>query len=185
MQLLDTIKHHILQLDEKTFFAYIGGFILGLLLVLGGLFYYYSQASEELVTEIQELNTERTKMRKLFETYAQVRKQEVTVDKLLKENENFRIYDQFTKILEKVIPNGSAIREKPTSELKGKYLEWTLTTNISMVDMKQICELLQAIEENPRLYTKELDITRSATAANKLDVRLAIGTLDLNTTPGT
>ena len=31
MEFLNTIKYHLTQADEKTFFAYIGGFLLGIL----------------------------------------------------------------------------------------------------------------------------------------------------------
>lgn len=186
MVFFDTIRYHLMQLDEKTFFAYIGGFLLGVILIACGLFYYYYSAIEERTEALHALNEKRHEMKKLFETDESVKKQETAVNKMLREDEHFKIGDYFQKVVDKVKLK-DAEKEKNqvnTEQLQGRYRESTLTTRFQMIDMKQLCELLGEIEQNKRVYTKSLDIVRSATAPNKLDVTLAIGTLEQEI-PGT
>lgn len=184
MEILETIKYHITQLDEKTFFAYLGGFLLGMILIVGGLFYFYSTAIEERITELNSLNEQRSTMRTLFETDALVKKQEQEVKKMLKEDEHFKIGDYFKKVTDKLKLNEVAQNRIETAQLEGQYKESVLTTSFQMIDMKQICDLLSEIGLTKRVYIKSLDILRSTTAPTKLDVTLAIGTLE-NEIPGT
>lgn len=183
MQFLDTIKLHILQLDEKTFLAYMGGFLLSMLLIIGGLFYYYYSAVDDLNEQIQELNKKRTEMRVLFERETLVKKQETEVNKMLKEDEHFIIANYFKKVLDKLKLEVTESHTVDTVQLEGKYREYATTARFNNLDMKQICELLEEIETNKRVYTKSLDITRTQTTPAKLNVTLVIGTL-LTEIPG-
>jgi len=177
MEFLDTIKNHIAQLNEKTFFAYIGGFFLGMLLIIGGLFYYYYSAVDDLTTQIEELNTKRTQMRDLFKRETLVKQQETAVNKMLKEDEYFNIGAYFKKVIDKLRLTPVEDRPGDTVQLEGKYREYTLSVRFNDLDMKQICDLLEEIELNKRVYTKSLDIVRSTTVPTKLNVTLLIGTL--------
>ena len=188
MNRLETIKYHITQLDEKTFFAYLGGFLLGIMLIIGGIFYYYSSAVDDLTSEFEELNKQRQEVRLLLETAARVKKQEVAVDKILKEDMEFRIGKPFEEIITKLqlketLTNKQSMNIE-TQEREGKYNENILHADFTALDMKQICELLKEIEDNERLYTISLEIMRSK-VPTKLDVKLAIGTLTLKTIPAT
>ena len=186
MHFLDTIKLHLAQLDEKTFFAYMGGFLLGLFLIISGLFYYYYSAVDDLNEQVQELNTKRTKMRALFERETLVKKQETEVNKMLKEDENFSIGSYFQKVVDKLKLTPKSAIPGNTLQIEGKYREYTISANFSgenALDMKQICELLEEIEANKRVYTKSLDITRAQATPTKLNVTLVIGTL-LTEIPG-
>jgi hypothetical protein len=185
MEFLNTIKNHILQLDTKTFFAYVGGFLLGMLFIMGGLYYYYYDAIDDLTAQIEELNGKREKIRKLLERKTRLEQQEIEVNKLLKEDPNFIIGDYFNQVINKLkltLKEPYTVSETP--KLEGKYQEYTLPARFEAIDMKQICELLEDIENNKRVYTKSLEIVRSGTVPTKLDVTLTIGTL-LNKIPGT
>lgn len=184
MHYLETIKQHLSQLDEKTFYSYLSGFIVGITLIMGGLMYYYFSSIDELTNQLGELNEQREQVRTLFQTAARVKKQEVAVDKVLKEDENFKIGGYFKTVLDKLSLNATQQQVSPSVEREGKYLESILSAQFTQVDMKQICELLNEIEANPRVYTKSIDIIRSKTP-NKLDITLTIGTLQLKAISGT
>jgi hypothetical protein len=184
MQFLENIKIHIAQLDEKTFLAYMAGFLLGTLLIVGGISYYYYSAVADLNDQITELNTKRSEMRKLFERETLLKNQEAEVLKLLKEDTSFSLPHEFKKIC-------TALNLQPAGEptpgdtvlLSGKYREYTLSTRFENIDMKQVCELLEAIEAVKRIYTKSIDITRTQSTPAKLNIMLVIGTL-LTEIPG-
>lgn len=185
MELLNSIKYHLTQLDEKTFFAYIGGFLLGIIIIISGLFYYYYSAVDELTGELHDLNLQSQQVHTLFETAAHVKKQEAAVDKVLKEDADFKISSYFTEAVDKLKLNNKVTVQQPsTVEREGKYRETSLHAEFKELDMKQICELLSEIENNQRVYTKSLEIVR-AKIPTKLDVTLDIGTLILKAIPGT
>ncbi len=185
MEFLNTIKYHLTQADEKTFFAYIGGFLLGILLIIGGIFYFYLSAVDERMNELSALNEERQEVQRLFETATHVKKQEAAVDKVLKDDPYFKISQYFTDIVDTLkLSNKVTVQQPSTIEREGKYRESSLHAQFKELDMKQICELLNAIEENKRVYTKSLEIVR-AKVPTKLDVTLDIGTLLLKAIPGT
>lgn len=178
MQFIDTIKLHIAQLDEKKFLAYMGGFLLGTLLIMSGIFYYYYSAVEDLNDQIETLNKDRSAMRSLFERETRVKKQESDVNKMLKEDTGFNIAEEFKKICTKLSLQSNAEPILGESvQLAGKYREYTLSARFENIDMKQICELLEEIESIKRLYTKSIDITRTQSTPAKLNVTLVIGTL--------
>lgn len=178
MQFLQNIKIHIAQLDQKTFLAYMIGFLAGNLLIMSGIFYYYYSAVADLNDQITELNGKRSEMRILFERETRVKEQEAAVKKMLSQDNAFIIAKEFKEICAKINmqPTGEPVQSE-SLKLQGKYREFTLSTRFDNVDMKQICELLQAIEEVKRIYTKSIDITRTQGMPAKLNVTLVIGTL--------
>lgn len=184
MQFLEDIKLHIAQLDQKTFIAYMVGFLLGNLLIVSGIFYYYYSTVADFNNDFTDLNSKRSEMRMLFEREARVKKQEAEVKEMLSKDNKFIIAEEFKNICAKV--NMQPVGEPVQSEslkLSGKYREYTLSMRFDNVDMKQVCELLQAIEEVKRIYTKSIDIVRAQGMPAKLNATLVIGTL-LTETPG-
>ena len=178
MQFLEPLKLHIAQLDEKTFFAYIGGFFLCMILMSSGILYYYYSATGELHEQFDALKKQRSEMRALFEQEVQVKKQEAEVKKLLSEDPSFNIEEVFKKICEKLRLNFSSITPNTSLQLSGKYREYTLSVRFQNSDMKSVCELLEEIENNKRIYTKSIDIQRVAQSTpTKLNITLVIGTL--------
>ena len=58
--------------------------------------------------------------------------------------------------------------------LKGKYTELKLVSFLRGIDTRQLCDLLQAIEQKPRIYMKEVIITKKDSL---LDINITIATL--------
>jgi ribosomal protein S17E len=52
-----------------------------------------------------------------------------------------------------------------------------LNAKFDTMNMRQLCELLDAVEQNKRIYTKELEIIKSKKVPNTIDVNLTIATL--------
>jgi hypothetical protein len=183
MQFLENIKLRIAQFDEKTFLAYMVGFLLSILLIVAGIFYYYYSAVADLNDQLIELNTKRSEMRILFELQARVKKQEAEVKKMLSEDTGFIIAQEFQKICTTLSLQPAKEPVQGESSQFGQYTEYTLATRFENIDMKQVCELLEALEAVKRIYTKSIDITRTQSTPAKLNVTLVIGTL-LTATPG-
>jgi type II secretory pathway component PulM len=56
------------------------------------------------------------------------------------------------------------------------YDEESLQINFSQMSMKQLCEFLQSLQANPRVFVKDLDITKGS-VAKKINASLTIATL--------
>jgi hypothetical protein len=101
------------------------------------------------------------------------------VNNILAENPDFKIDGFFTDLLSKT---GLERNKKETSISYADrgdkdYREVLLTAKFDTMNMRQLCELLNEIEQNNMVYTKELDIVKSKKIPNTIDVTLTIATL--------
>ncbi len=55
------------------------------------------------------------------------------------------------------------------------YTEESVQINISLVTMKQLCELLQALQTTPRVFVKNLDIVKAS--EKKININMSVATL--------
>lgn len=179
MELLDKIYTYISDLDEKRFYQYGIGFLcaIGLLMLLV-MFQYYRSVSS-LKAQIEQINDAREQARTILEKGLIVKKDQQEIDALIAKDENFNIQGYFEDLLAKLgLSNKKASLEVASPEREGKYRESVLTAKFSGMTMKELTELLQELELNRRVFTKELEITASQKPPNSIDVTLTIATLE-------
>lgn len=180
MKLFDPIKNFISTRDKKEFYYYLGGFLVGLLLVIIGITYYQSKRVEYWKKRINITNEYREEIRKIITKDQHVHNQRNEVDKMLDETPDFKIDGYFTDLITKFrLLEGHATQRSVTYADRGdsKYREVLLNAKFDTMNMRQLCELLDAIEQNKRIYTKELEIIKSKKIPNTIDVNLTIATL--------
>lgn len=185
MNFLMRFFHSINTFDAKKVYQAMG-FILGLTVVLIGviLFYYYHSVNS-LHKKIDILNESREEIRTILTKEEQVQQQHKAVNALLAEDPNFKIGGYFKSILEKL--NLTEKNKKYVTEpieREDNYRETRLNAEFVDMTMKELTELLSIIEQSARVYTKELDITRSKRTAHTVNVKLIIGTLQPKTAEG-
>jgi len=170
--------HTFLQsLDSQDFYKYLGaiiGIITVLLCLLG--WRYYS-TSRSYLEQIQEINNQREdEIKELFESHARVIAEQKEVNTLIEQDPNFKISGFFDEIT-----NALGITQKRDTKVSSsidreKYRESVLTVTFSGMNMQELCELLQALDQAKRIFTKELDIQESK-IPDTIDVTLIIATL--------
>jgi cell division protein FtsX len=177
MILFDTIKNHLAGTPRQDFHKYAGFSAGALTLLLVGIFYYYYSATENLLGKIRSINVKRQDTQLILKKLKKVKKQSQEVNELLEKEPNFKIKNFFdTAIQQHKLQNKLKKSADISSEtLHKKYTERKLTAQLKQISTQQLCEFLQTIEQNPRVYTKELIITKTRGAA--LDVMLTIATL--------
>ncbi|HSW73913.1 MAG TPA: hypothetical protein VLG71_02035 [Candidatus Limnocylindria bacterium] len=183
MKAVEKIQSFIDSLEERTFYAYLAGFA-GFALIFAVLiifFYYRSLAHVE--DQINFINDKRIEVKRLLTTYEQVKRQRNEVDTLFGEDVGFKIAGYFTSLLARL-----NLQDKKTTtdqisrvEHEGKYQETVLKAQLTDMNMKELCVLLSEIEHNKRIYTKELDITKSKKKPRALDITLTIAALEPKT----
>ena len=172
------IQNYIENLEQKKFYIYTG---IGLgIIALGmlGIIFYHKHTIATIKRDIKRLQQQRVQARELLETHERIKVQQQAVNDLLEKDKSFRILDYFNNLVSalglKASMEEPALTTNPL-EASADYIEVTLTARFKNMTMQQLVELLAEVESNPRIYTKELEITQSSGAI--LNAALIIATL--------
>jgi hypothetical protein len=179
MKLLNSIKDFITTRDKKEFYYYLIGLLVGLLVFSVGIMYYQSSTVSYWRKRINSINEYREQVRQVINKDQHVLSQRAQVNKMLQENPDFKIEGYFTDLLTKLRLTDHKTIMSPSYADRGdpEYQEVLLNVKFDTMNMRQLCELLDAIEQNKRIYTKELDIVKSKKMPNTIDVNITIATL--------
>ena len=180
MELLNKIQSYLTSLDQKRFYQYVGG-ALGIVAVIMLLlmFQYYRKISS-LKSTIVTTNQEREEVKKILDDARKIKKGQKEIDAILAQDPNFKIAGYFEDLTSRLglAQKRSSLAEVSTVVSEGKYQESVLQAKFTSITMKDLAQLLQEIELNKRVFTKELDITKAQKQANSIDVSLTIATLE-------
>lgn len=172
------LQNYLETMEQKKFYLYTG---IGLgIIALGmlGMIFYHKRTMTTIRKEIKQLQQQRIQARELLETHERIKIQQQAVNDLLEKDKSFRILDYFNNLISALGLKASL--EEPTlttNPLEGSndYIEVTLTARLKNITLQQLVELLAEIENNPRIYTKELEIAQASGAI--LNATLVIATL--------
>ncbi len=187
MEFLKKIITYIQQLSQKNFYMYSGIFVGGLtILTLLLIIRYYSNA-QYLVDQSETINSQRERVQQLLTDAQQVQKQKAEVNKMIEQDEDFNIlaYLQTTLAQHGLAHNIVIINPVGRIDREDNYLEEEVKAQLNELNMKQLTELLQAIEQNKRIYSKELEIVKSKKRPNTIEISITIATLIKKTVAAT
>jgi len=179
MKFLNNIKAFIATRDKNEFYYYLIGFLAGLLIVSASIMYYQLSSVDYWRKRINDINELREEIRKVIDKDQHVLSQRAEVNKMLAETPDFKIDGYFTDLLTKLNLTTHKTLSSVTYADRGdpEYREVLLNAKFDTMNMKQLCELLDAIEQTKRVYTKELEIVKSKKIPNTIDVNVTIATL--------
>lgn len=180
MNIMD-ISNFINELDEKDFYKYMIIFVVLFLLILGIIMFFQHSALASYETRLKNINKQRVELRSLLQEHAIVNKQQEAVDTILSKDKGFRIAD-FFELITRELGLTQNVTKSPVVEndLGNGYYETQLDASFKDMDMKQVTDLLDKIEHNPRVYAKNLGLHKTPKSA-KLDVTLVVATLQPKT----
>lgn len=179
MNFILQIKNYIDNFDAKEFKKYALIAFGTILLLLGFLIFTYYRSASQLKTQISTINKKRKDVQGMLERYARVKKQQVEVDTMLAKDKTFKIAQYFENLLTKLGIGSNKAQEPETvpKDVLDGYTEWTLYANLANLNTKKLSELLYTIEQEERIYTKELEIEKNK-KANSINVKITIATLE-------
>ncbi len=184
MKILKSLSEFLDSLDLKDFYKYIG-IALGITLLLVSFIVYrfYSNVGY-YKKQIQQINEQRQEIQELLGKAALTKGKKQEVNAMLEADPNFKISAYFNEVLTQLQLKQDSEAEMTTQE-RGEqdYEEKILTANFSNMNMKKLSELLNDIEQNKRVYTKELKMQKSNKRPPSLKVELSIATLQPRTEP--
>jgi len=179
---MTSIINFVQELDRREFYRYLavtGGIFL---CVLGIIFFFQRRQIQDLDRRLKNVNKQRQAVRKILQEHALAEEQRQAVDSILERDRTFRI-KEFFQLAVKNLGLTRAMGKEPVvidNDLGNGYTETQLESNFRNLDMKQVSDLLNRIEQNNRLYTKELTLSK-ARRTQKVDANLVIATLQPKT----
>jgi hypothetical protein len=184
MKILDQIRDFIASLDEQTFYKYSGVVLGALILVASLLLFSYQRRVNNLLDTISTINEERERTRAILTRAERVKRQRAEVDAIMSEDENFKIGGFFNDVLNNLhLSDKKTVEETSQSDKEDKYSESVLRAKLTDMTMKELCELLNTLDQNKRIYTKELDIVALKKTPPTLEVTITIASLEPKTSP--
>ncbi len=179
MNILVKFRDFIYAREEKEIYTYIGIIIGIVVLIMGILLYTYTSRASNWQTKIKRINKQREETRTILQKYEMVKQQKTEVDTILAKDSSFKIKEYFTGVITELglTPyNTKPAEVSEPQDLTSDYAEIKLDAGFTELTTKQLTDLLYKIEQNERVYTKELVITK-ALKTPTIDVTLVIATL--------
>lgn len=176
----------LVRLDRRQFFRYslIG---LGIVVALSsGIVIQLYRSSKSFKKRIGRLNQYREQTQEILQRAHDVATQRAAVNELLAEDVDFKIGGYFNELVDSLnlTNKKKGIDTLQTIERTDNYLEQNVTAKFVDMNMKELATLLVELENNPRIFVRELEIKRAEKIAGTIEVTLIIATL-LPTTSGT
>jgi hypothetical protein len=180
MSFLLRFKLFLDEFEQKNFYRVIAAVIVFLILFFGFLLHLHSNKISFLQKELKRVNRDRIRARELLEQHNLVEEQKAVVDKVLSEEKSFKILEFANNIMQTTGLQRKLAKPLELSEpqdLGNNYNELKIEMNLSGMSMQELVDLLyNKIQNNNKIYTKELGITKSSQSPT-LDVTLVIATL--------
>lgn len=177
--LINSIQNFFDSLSNKQFYQYLAGFFGALILIIISILVYYYYATSSQQEQLQDINDMRKEVEGLLSKMQQVERKRTEVKKMLSENADFKIAEYWEDLLNKLnLTNKQA--QKATvekAEFEDVYQEDILRPTFVDMTMKELTELLDALDKTPLISTKNVDIIASKKKRNTIDVTLTIAAL--------
>ena len=178
MTFLEPVKSFLNKMDTKTFLYAIGGYLGACALLFAIMIFYYYSSLGSLQRKIKNLNSTREEALVILENAELVKQQRLMVEETLAKDPDFKIGGYFKNLLIKLhLKDKEITEETATSDLEENYRKSELNAKFEDMTMKELTELLQEIEQNSRIATERLEITKSKKQPKTIEVNLTISTL--------
>jgi len=183
MKIVEQMQEWLDTLESAIFYRYLVS-ILSIIMALAGLIIYqYYATVSEYTDQIEAINEQRQDVQELLEKAYLVKEQKETVNAMLKADPNFKIDAYFTEVVNQLALQGNLDMKKANRIERGdqKYDESILNAKLSSMNMKEVSELLEKIEENKRVYIKNVEIEKITKKLRTVEVQITIATLQPRT----
>ena len=179
MSFTDSIRNFFTTKSKRDLYIYYGVFLGILIFVSGIIMYTHFTTVSKLTSELKKVNKQRTMTQEILVKNKEVLTQQEAVKAILAEEPNFYIGQYFTDLIrsQNLQSNLTKEPERSESDIGNGFTEHKLAVTFSKLNMKFLTELLFKIEQNQRVYTKELKIIKNI-KDGLLDVTLIIATLE-------
>lgn len=183
MIFFDKIRTFISSMSQREFQIYSLSLIGGMFLFIAIVDVQLYRKSRALYKKIRTLNdTREDRVREILSQAALIKQQQEEMNRILSEDLDFKIAGYCNSVLKKLgLLNKKVTETAAQTDVDKSHRESTLQIRLEEMNMKELTELLQVFENNKRIYTKQLEISKSTKKPNTIDVQLTITTMLLKT----
>lgn len=174
--IIDSVRNFIRGLDRKEFALYAGAYVGFFVLVIIGIIVRHAYLVQDATEKIKQVNNTRKSVQKILTDFTSVEEQRSKVEALLKKDKSFRIQKFFQEVAHKATVFAHAKEKFSKQSMERGYAEESLHVHLTQITMKQLCTLVQDVENEPRVYIKFVDITKRD-ATKKINTEMVIATL--------
>jgi len=179
MNILQSCKDFLQNIPKKNLVQISAGVVFAIILLVIGTIMWQNYTMNVLKKNLDKINKLRTESVTLINQYQEVLEQQEYVSELLNKDKTFKIkefFDDMVKelFLERNVGNTAEVSEP--QDLGNGYDEIRISAQFTSITTKQVCEILEKIEQNKRLYVKELTLSK-VEQSSSLDVSIIIATL--------
>ncbi len=180
MTTLEKIRIWLADFDPMKQIRYfaIGAGTLAIINI--ALMVYGHHASGKVIKEIANINKLRRQAQQILQKNVVVEQKKQEVESILTKDPSFKIKEFFDQTLEDTGLSSKSTKEPEIGaarNLNNGYSEIKLEASFSEITMQDITELILALEKNPRIFTKDLSMSRNKNNPKALDVTITIATL--------
>lgn len=180
MEIIEKVYTYINNIEKKRFYQYSIGLLSLTALIMFAIIFQYYRTIWSLKAEINKINENREEVREILDKGLIVKREQKEINAIIAKDKNFKIAGFFEDLLGKLGLSNKKVSEIDVTspETESKYQENILTAKFDGMTMKELTLLLQELEMNKRVFTKELEITVSQKIPNTIEVTLIIATLE-------
>ncbi|MGE0009650.1 MAG: hypothetical protein AB7F19_03840 [Candidatus Babeliales bacterium] len=179
MKIFEPLEQRIAQLDATTFRNYLIAFFAVITLIIGLILWRYYASVRSLHKNIRRINEEREEVKEITIRSERVKGQQRVVETLINKDPNFKILGYFDRVLAQHNLMNNLVRRPDTrpTDLDTGHTEVTLFASLTNLNMESIAKLLDTLERNERINTKEIEITKPL-SGRTVNLSLTIATLE-------
>jgi hypothetical protein len=175
------------NLDRKQFNQIAIGILSASLIILVGGLYWQHSKTKHFKAEMNAANNSRTRVKEILEKNELVKIQRQRAEELLNKDTKFLLKEYFEKLTNSmqlqtnlktepfpIITNLENVRAE-------NYEEIHIEAEFVNINMKQLVDLLHALEQNERIVIKKLEIIKPRPQQPTIDAALTISTIQHKT----
>jgi len=178
MMLLDSIRDFVRSFDRKELRLWGSMYVAVCGFIVVGIMVWHILALKDIKKKIVVLNKSRVTVQEILTQYQAVEQQKNKVAEILKANKNLTIQKFFQELQAKFPAAQHATSVYSHKVLPNKYTEESMALSFSNIDTKQLCDILQEIENQQLVYVTldGIDISKIS-HGKKINVKMSIATL--------
>mgnify|MGYP000553009891 CR=1 FL=1 len=171
----ESVKDYIQGLNHKEIARMIAAYLVLFIVLVGFLLYKHADAIAQAQQKMSTLNKARKDIQNILTEYEHIKSKKGEVDLELAKDKSFYIQKYYQDIMNELNITNQSPPHLVSNPGPAGYLEDSLPVNLSSITMQQLCEFLQALQANHRVFVKNLDIVKS-NVPKKINVNMVIAT---------
>ena len=124
--------------------------------IIGVMLYRHFAAVTDIAAKTKQLNQARRDIQQILTEYEHIKSKQNDVDELLAKEKNFYIQKYYQDTIASVHITNQTVSALNSATWPNGYLEESININFSAITMQQLCEFLQALQANSRVFIKNL-----------------------------